>query len=129
MNAIYVSLDYFSEDKSRSTFCCGNFNWIGGTAPADISASSTTCSQEPQECGPGTPEEEAQPSSLYVKIRHGPYMYECKAFQLSSDGASAHVELFENDQGLAPGQYAVFYQDEVCLGCSVIQGDVFDSKA
>ena len=35
-------------------------------------------------------------------------------------GASAHVRLRGRDKGLAPGQFAAFYDGEVCLGSGVI---------
>lgn len=34
------------------------------------------------------------------------------------------VVLSENDQGLAAGQYAVFYQDGICLGSAQMLGTV-----
>ena len=35
-------------------------------------------------------------------------------------GGEARVVLDGNDQGLAAGQYACFYQDNVCIGSAVI---------
>lgn len=85
-------------------------------------------------------------SPVYCKVRHGPAMYRCKSFSLttavsSSGGGTAEalavallgaagtgaepsccasVVLDGNDQGLAAGQYAVFYQNEACLGAAKI---------
>ena len=102
MNAVYVSLNYYSEDKLRNAFRCDSFNWINGDCPRHF-----------------TPEL-ASTQDLYVKLRHGPHMYKCLSFELEDDGRCALVRLPENDQGLAPGQFAVFYERGRCIGCGVI---------
>lgn len=108
MNAVYVSLHYFSEDKRRNAFLCDSFNWIGGHAPEHSSAD-------------GEP--------LYVKVRHGANMYECVRFEMREGGASAFVQLPQDDQGLAAGQFAVFYRAGVCLGSGVISQGLQESVA
>ena len=50
-------------------------------------------------------------------------MYGCQLE--GSDGSESselRVTLDGNDQGLAAGQFAVFYQGGVCLGSAVISG-------
>lgn len=56
-----------------------------------------------------------QKSSLQVKIRHGKTMYNCQL-----DVQNGHVTLSHDDQGLASGQFAVFYDGDVCLGAGTI---------
>jgi len=53
--------------------------------------------------------------NLQVKVRHGEEIYE-SIFDLKS----CKVMLDANDQGLAPGQFAVFYEENFCLGNGVI---------
>ncbi len=55
---------------------------------------------------------------LKVKIRHGANYYHC-SFNLE-DNDRALIRLKESDKGIAAGQFAVFYKDDVCLGGSVI---------
>jgi hypothetical protein len=66
-----------------------------------------------------------------MQVRHGAKLYTCSMelqtdwmdFKVNEDSkpsTSAVVELSEDDQGLAPGQYAAFYQGGVCLGSAVI---------
>lgn len=50
---------------------------------------------------------------LEVKIRHGESIYPC-----TLDGNK--VTLKEPVHGVAPGQFAVFYNGDVCLGCGMI---------
>lgn len=136
LNAVYVSLDYFSDDKSRDSFTCGNFNWISSAPPepvpfqaghsqedvvrqathVDLDVSGTECAEDDFR-----ERSSFNDNRLFVKVRHGPQMYLCKEFQMSGDGSQAYVKLNENDQGLAAGQYAVFYQRGECLGCGVIE--------
>ena len=53
-----------------------------------------------------------------VKLRHGPQTTRCTLSPL--EAGRLLVELSQPDPGVAPGQHAVFYQDEVCLGGAVI---------
>jgi tRNA-specific 2-thiouridylase len=145
-NIVYVSRTYYEQERRRDAFVCGPFNWLGSARPA---------ADRP----------------LFVKVRHGPNMYEC-SLQLSSKqeaeavleqgtqqsfqplvvgqltsssssssiggGSSSSSEvaqhygvvlLSDNDQGLASGQYAVFYQDRECLGSAQIVGGLARSVA
>mmetsp|Transcript_2820 Transcript_2820/g.7927 ORF Transcript_2820/g.7927 Transcript_2820/m.7927 type:complete len:119 (-) Transcript_2820:185-541(-) len=94
MNVVYASKHYYADSKSRRSFHCAQLNWMNGSPPS-------------YDGGP-----------IYCKVRHGPQIYKCS---LHVDGDWAAVELDQNDQGLAAGQYAVFYQNGICFGCGVIQ--------
>ncbi len=90
-NRILVSRHYYDQDKSRNRFVAGALNWIDAPPTTD---------------------------RLRVKLRHGESYHQCRIEALSGDRLL--VQLEERDQGIAPGQFAVFYQDDVCLGCGVI---------
>ncbi|EIE25683.1 5-methylaminomethyl-2-thiouridylate-methyltransferase [Coccomyxa subellipsoidea C-169] len=101
-NVVYVSRNYYDEDRRRDSFVCGGFNWIAL-----------------ERMDPARP--------LFCKVRHGPNMYRCTMEELP--GGEARVVLEGNDQGLAAGQFACFYQDGVCLGSAVIlQGQCCDDR-
>jgi tRNA-5-taurinomethyluridine 2-sulfurtransferase len=78
------------ERKEIHEFEVGKFNWISGV-----------------------PEKER----LQVKIRHGTKFFNCSLKLINEKG---FVELEGSDKGIAPGQFAVFYDEEVCLGGGVI---------
>ena len=95
-NIVYISRTYYDADKKRDSFIVKSCNWISGTAP--------------------------DKKNLHVKMRHGAKKYDC-TLELLPDN-SARVTLQENDQGIAPGQFAVFYDDTICLGAGVIDAQL-----
>lgn len=91
-NIVYMSRNYYSSDKVRNTFEINGCSWILGYTP--------------------------EKKHLKVKIRHGKNLYDCE-LNMQPDGNCA-VKLAEHDQGLASGQFAVFYDGEYCLGSGMI---------
>jgi tRNA (5-methylaminomethyl-2-thiouridylate)-methyltransferase len=94
-NIVYISRDYYAQDKERSVFRVGPINWLG----------------------PSTHKQ-----SLVVKLRHGKHLHACTV-DWDADG-TATVTLHERDQGIAPGQFAVFYDGTRCVGSGVILADL-----
>lgn len=90
-NIVYVSRNYYEEDKNRKIIRCSNFNWI----PEKISE------------GP-----------YLVKLRHGEEFHQANLRYLSEE--IAEISLKTDDQGIAAGQFIVFYQDGYCLASAVI---------
>lgn len=91
-NIVYISKNYYSDDKSRDTFCVSDFNWISQHVP--------------------------EKRDLEVKLRHGEVLYKATLDLLGQNAGV--VKIKGNDQGIAPGQFAVFYDGDICLGCAVI---------
>lgn len=91
-NKVFISRNYYSEDKKRNTFVVSNCNWLAGVVPTK--------------------------TDLQVKIRHGKHIYNCTLIQLNE--AEWQVTLAQDDQGIAAGQFAVFYDGQHCLGAGVI---------
>jgi tRNA-5-taurinomethyluridine 2-sulfurtransferase len=90
-NIVYISRSYYALEKHRNRFTVVNCNWFG-----------------------------SQPlSGTYrLKLRHGAAFHTAYA-TFSND--TAEVLLQERDQGIAPGQFAVFYEKGLCLGGGSIQ--------
>lgn len=92
-NIVYVSRNYYSDDKKRNSFATDPVHWISGMPPSH--------------------------KQLLIKIRHGAHRH--TGDMMYHDDGSVTVQLYEDDQGLAPGQFAVFYDGDVCLGCGVLR--------
>ncbi|KAA3663118.1 MAG: tRNA 2-thiouridine(34) synthase MnmA, partial [Calditrichaeota bacterium] len=91
-NSIYVVHKSEYEVSARKDFIVRNINWI-----------------------PYAPSK----TELETKLRHGPHLDSCSISYLD-DGRVA-VELANEDQGIAPGQYAIFYDGSDCLGGGLIE--------
>mmetsp|Transcript_35612 Transcript_35612/g.79155 ORF Transcript_35612/g.79155 Transcript_35612/m.79155 type:complete len:597 (+) Transcript_35612:87-1877(+) len=147
LNLLAVSKHYYDQDKVRNAFVSGPFNWTSPMRPdldQDIyckvrhgphmylcrtfhllgpreAAAATVQAQppawsalggsnQPQPPTPAAPQQAAAQSLQGTSDAHG-------------DGSwGAIVVLDGNDQGLAAGQYAVFYQNGYCLGSAKIMG-------
>ena len=90
-NIVSISRDYYAEDKIRDRFIVEDCRWL------------THAPEKKQ---------------LQVKLRHGAVLYDCFFKPLPNN--QAEIVLAERDQGIAPGQFAVFYDGPVCLGAGII---------
>lgn len=90
-NIIYVSHENELLRK-KNEFSVGKINWISETKP--------------------------DKQNLEVKIRHGAKKIKCRLEFINNDFAT--VIMNEADSGIAPGQFAVFYDKDLCLGGGVI---------
>ena len=89
-NIIYVSHRDRDEARQRHRFCVDRINWIAG---------------------------EPRRAELQCKLRHGPELTRCV---LDLQTHPPGVTLERPDPGIASGQFAVFYDGDVCLGGGVI---------
>ncbi|HAU30578.1 MAG: tRNA-specific 2-thiouridylase MnmA [candidate division TM6 bacterium GW2011_GWF2_43_17] len=93
-NKVFISRSYYDLYKNRESFFVDGLNWFTqGPRDGEI---------------------------LEVKLRHGPHRY--RAQVLFEDSGVLRVVLLDgSDQGIAPGQFAVFYRENECLGGGSIQ--------
>jgi tRNA-5-taurinomethyluridine 2-sulfurtransferase len=91
-NIIYISRNYYDSAKRRDSFNINAVHWLSGAVHYE--------------------------KNLSVKLRHGEQKYECAIAYDENDKAVVHI--FEQDQGIAAGQYAVFYDGDICLGSGII---------
>ncbi|HEX2978112.1 MAG TPA: tRNA 2-thiouridine(34) synthase MnmA [Candidatus Babeliales bacterium] len=92
-NIVFISKNYHSAEKERNSFYVGDCHWISGRDP--------------------------EQKEFLVKMRHGAQIYKA-CVDYNREKKSAFVQLEGRDQGIAPGQFAVFYDDAVCIGSGTI---------
>lgn len=90
-NTVFISRNYYSDDKLRDQFVVRAASWLA---------------QKPLDG-----------EILRVKLRHGPHYHTAQIFV---EADAYHVKLAEHDQGIAAGQFAVFYRGNQCIGSGVI---------
>lgn len=90
-NIVYISNNYQTVLVPRDKLIVKDINWIP-EAPASM--------------------------DLKVKLRHGPNKYNCRVGL--KEAGEAIVTLGQKDQGIAPGQFAIFYDGDYCVGGGVI---------
>lgn len=90
-NIIFISRENVTE-LAKDKFLAGKFNWISGSRPDN--------------------------RKLSVKIRHGAHLFGCTLDFLTDE--TAEIKIDKPDRGIAPGQFAVIYDGNTCLGGGII---------
>lgn len=91
-DTVYVSKNYFELEQKRRACVVSHFSWIY---------------------------ENPNKENLEVKFRHGEQRYKCTLEMINNDEGKVVID--EQDQGIAPGQFAVFYDNDICLGSATIK--------
>ncbi len=91
-NALWVSHAEFYRGCARRDLVLSKVNWLSG---------------------------EPLRQRLQIKLRHGPSLAGCRVRRIDFD--RWQVEMDEEDPGVAPGQFGILYDGEVCLGGGVIE--------
>lgn len=90
-NTVFISHHEHRESRLRDRLDVRQINWISGTPHG---------------------------GHLHVKLRHGPERIFCRVDLIAED--QAHLALDQSDPGIAPGQHAVLYDGDTCLGGGII---------
>jgi tRNA-specific 2-thiouridylase len=99
-----------AKDCTSNTVTVSHAEQVSRSARTSLSISDLHWTAEPLSTG-----------MVDVKLRHGPRLHRASARWLDSD--SIGLELEEADRGIAPGQFAVLYHDDICLGSGTIEED------
>ncbi len=93
-NSVFVSRNYYSDEKERKNITITHVNWL--------------------------PDAPVEGELIYIKLRHGPSLQTARVVKIYNDYYD--IVLSENDQGIAPGQFAVIYsRDYICKGSGILQ--------
>ncbi len=95
-NIVFISRQYYTDDKMRDTFVVSGCNWIAGAPEKNV----------------------LQVDTLKVKLRHGPHVNSATLEKISMIRIECGLQSGTKD--LLQGQYAVFYEGTHCLGGGVI---------
>jgi tRNA (5-methylaminomethyl-2-thiouridylate)-methyltransferase len=91
-NRVYVAHADRYREHSKREFVVDSVHWIGDPPRSE---------------------------SLETKVRHSPHLERCRILPL--EAGRLRVTLENEDQGIAPGQSAIFYEGDICLGGGVIE--------
>lgn len=99
-NTVYISRQYSNLTTERSCLWVRDVHWL-----------------VPGTCVPFGEHE----YRMAMKLRHGPQIHTGMVYADQNDAGWLRVDLDQPDQGIAPGQFAVFYEGERCLGSGVME--------
>lgn len=100
-NEVYLAHGDVYTEEATDTFTVTQLNWISGVRP--------------------------EKTNLQVKVRHGEKLYQATLTWIpairqlaEAEDSQVEVKLGSKDQGIAAGQFAVFYDGDICLGGGTI---------
>jgi tRNA-specific 2-thiouridylase len=94
-NIVFVSHKEHLETRERRRFTVGDPSWIAETPEG---------------------------GRFEIKLRHGPELHACTMSWI--DRGRMEIAMDEPDEGIAPGQFAVFYRGTECLGGARIEAAI-----